>query len=152
MPRKSAPALTLLLAEAANADRWIASEAQLQECTARLLDAIGLLWCHVPNGGLRNKNVAAQLKRHGVKPGVPDVMIFEKFSTNMGHNLGYLFWCGCAIELKYGRNNPTAKQYGWLNKLKDNLWYTKVCRSMAEVVETLRHCGYIDSTIDCGKP
>ena len=66
------------------------TEDALQIATARLLDSTGLVWTHVPNGGLRNKIVAAKLKRMGVKAGVPDVLIFNPAAEN----------CGVAIELK----------------------------------------------------
>ena len=36
-------------------------------------------WCHVPNGGLRNKITAYQLKRAGVKPGWPDMLLLDPF-------------------------------------------------------------------------
>lgn len=37
----------------------------------------GVVWCHIPNGGSRNKIEAARLKAQGVKPGVPDLMFIH---------------------------------------------------------------------------
>jgi hypothetical protein len=36
-------------------------------------------WTHIPNGGLRNKITAYQLKRAGVKPGWPDMLLLDPF-------------------------------------------------------------------------
>ena len=64
----------------------------------------------IPNGGLRNKKVAADLKAEGVKAGVCDVMLpYPKG--------GY---CGLFIEMETGKNKPTAEQIAcieWLNSV-----------------------------------
>lgn len=132
--------ITLLIAEAINADRWIASEAHLQECTAKLLDRLGLLWCHVPNGGLRNKKVGGMLKKHGAKAGVPDILIF---GTCVDINVATGTFKGCAIELKSkkGRLQPTQRE--WLENLSEAGWYTDLAYSMKDIVAILEHCGYI---------
>ena len=137
--RKSrAPAIQLALESATNADNWISSESQFQECAAKLLDSLGLLWCHVPNGGLRDKRTAAALKRQGVKPGVPDVMIFQPVT-----HFKVDVHTGCAIELKYGKNRPTSAQKGWLVALQLVDWYSDVAYSMEDVIAILDECGYI---------
>lgn len=56
-------------------------EDALQRAVAKLLDHLGWRWCHVPNGGKRGKTEAARLKGLGVKPGVPDVLIFEEWTA-----------------------------------------------------------------------
>ena len=140
------PAIKLALESAHNADRWITKESQFQECVAKLLDSLGLFWCHVPNGGQRDKRTAVALKRQGVKPGVPDVMIFEPWE---GETTKYGWtnveqYTGCAIELKYGKNKPTFNQMEWLDQLSKNGWYTNIAYSMADVIAILGKCGYLE--------
>ena len=52
------------------------SETEIQQHCVKLLNAYGrpdIEWHHVPNGELRNKKTAQQLKSMGVKPGVADI-------------------------------------------------------------------------------
>ena len=135
----------LLIAEALNADRWINSEAQLQECTARLLDGLKLLWFHPANERKCTPKQGARLKRAGVKSGVPDVLIFEPWYKETTENVWINIeqYNGCAIELKYGKNRPTPNQKRWLEQLKENGWYTDTACSMADVVVILETCGYL---------
>lgn len=72
---------------------------------------------HIPNGGQRNKAVAAKLKAAGVKPGVPDLCL----PVQRG---GY---AGLYIELKYGKNRATDKQHEWLEHLSNEGYKTAVC-------------------------
>lgn len=54
------------------------TEEQIQTSVASFLDRSlpdDALWFHCPNGGARNKVVAAKLKWAGVKAGVPDILI-----------------------------------------------------------------------------
>jgi len=53
------------------------SEDNLQIAVCKLLDAIKLDWFHCPNGGKRNYWTGANLKKMGVKAGVPDVIIIN---------------------------------------------------------------------------
>lgn len=57
------------------------------------------LMYHIPNGGSRNPIEAANLKRQGVRSGVPDICLpvpRGKYSA-------------LYIEMKYGDNKPTEK-------------------------------------------
>ena len=61
-----------------------------QVTLAEYLDLKGYCWCHVPKGGARHPATGAKMKKQGVKPGVPDVLIFDHVGI-----------CnGVAIELK----------------------------------------------------
>lgn len=117
------------------------SEERLQRAVARLLDASGLLWCHVPNGGQRNAIVAAKLKGQGVKPGVPDILVFDHARTYWENGVNYDMAYGLAIELKNGkagRLSPAQKQ--WMEDLTGRGWRCEVCRSLDEVLDLLREC------------
>ena len=103
-------------------------EDALQTSVALYLDLRRLLWCHVPNGGYRRKKEAARLKGMGVKPGVPDVLIFEPWLDRETGEVGF----GLAIELKVGRNKTTRHQDQWLAALRRRGWKTTVARSLSE--------------------
>ncbi len=72
---------------------------------------------HIANGGYRDPREAANLKRQGVKAGVPDICL----PVARG---GYH---GLYIELKYGKNKPTLEQQVWLGRLLRNGYEAKVC-------------------------
>ena len=83
----------------------------------------------VPNGGHRHKSVAAKLKKEGVKPGVPDLLLPVP-SINMEY-------IGLAIEMKAknGRTSPGQKE--WLTGLQSNGWKTAVCYSWIEAKQVI---------------
>ena len=94
---------------------------------AEYLDMKNYLWCHVPNGGNRNAITGAKLKRQGVKPGVPDVLIFLPKS-------------GIAIELKRSNGVPSDvrdTQKKWLTELESRDWLTKVAYGADEAIDWL---------------
>lgn len=82
---------------------------------------------HIPNGGSRNKIEAANLKRQGVKAGVPDVHL--PVARGGFH--------GLYIEMKYGDNKPTDKQNQWLFDLSEQRYCTAVCYSWVEAKEKI---------------
>lgn len=108
------------------------TEEQLQRAVARILDISGVLWCHVPNGGHRHPIVAAKMKAAGVKPGVPDVLIFERSEYDGTR------YSGLALELKVGKNVCGAHQKAWSERLQRNGWKVAVCRDLDEVLGVLR--------------
>lgn len=76
------------------------------------------LMFHVPNEGKRSVYSGAELKRAGLKKGVPDVMLPV---ARKGYH-------GLAIEMKTGKNNPTEEQKKWLTGLAGEGWLCYVCR------------------------
>ncbi|MEE1054398.1 MAG: VRR-NUC domain-containing protein [Acutalibacteraceae bacterium] len=82
---------------------------------------------HIPNGGKRNAREAANLKRQGVKAGVPDICL----PVARG---GYH---GLYIELKVGNNKPTEKQKEWQKKLNKQGYLSVVCYGWQQAVRTL---------------
>lgn len=97
--------------------------------------AVLIQWCQykkipifaIPNGGSRHPLEAVNLKRQGVKPGVPD--LFLPFSRNGKH--------GLFIEMKYGRNKPSEQQKEWLAYLDGAGYKTAVCYSFEEARRTI---------------
>ena len=135
------------------------TEAQLQRVVAKVLDASGLLWYHGPNEGKRNPRTGAALKAAGMKAGFPDVVVFEPYAVTVevplmksrGFSIDSLLkgastvtesrvCCGLAIELKVGRNKPTASQLQWDNDLRVRGWRVEVCYTLDEVLDVLREC------------
>lgn len=84
---------------------------------------------HVPNGGKRDRITATKLKAEGVKAGVPDLVL----PVRRG---GYL---GLYIEMKVGRNTPSANQEYWLKKLAEQGYKTAVCYGWEEASAVLEN-------------
>jgi hypothetical protein len=116
-------------------------EDDLQRAVAQYLDLQGWLWCHVPNGArMGGKNPAVTggiMKGLGLKPGVPDVLIFERWEgverytdTNVPRFHGF----GVAIELKSPRGRLQPSQADWLEALRARGWRVEVCRTLQEVI------------------
>ena len=83
---------------------------------------------HVPNGGKRDKREAISLKREGVKAGVPDLIL----PVARGE------YFGLYIELKVGRNKPSVLQLEWIEKLKQQGYFVKVCYGWIEASEVIK--------------
>ena len=82
---------------------------------------------HIPNGGSRNKMEAANLKRQGVKAGVPDL----HFPVALR---GYH---GMYIEMKAGKNKTTSNQDEWIELLTGNGYFVRVCYGFDEAREVI---------------
>jgi len=119
----------------------IAREADDQKALAQLLDSIRvdgrpILWCHVPNEGRRDKLYAIELRRRGVKPGVPDVLIFDPPPECP-------FYAGMAIEMKTRDGTLNNNQKAWLDGLSNLGWLVAVCYGIDEAIRALRETGYL---------
>lgn len=88
---------------------------------------------HIPNGGSRNVVEAVNLKRQGVKAGVPD--LFLPYPAKVGENN----FPGLFIEMKTKKGKPTDKQKQWLEHLTQNGYYTAICHSADEAINTIKH-------------
>lgn len=82
----------------------------------------GRLIYAIPNGGQRNKIVAAKLKSEGVVSGVPDLHI----------PVANKFYHGLYIEMKVKPNTPTDNQEVVMNQLQLNGYKCEVCYSLEE--------------------
>lgn len=90
---------------------------------------------HVPNGGSRNKLEAANLKRQGVKAGVPDLA----FPVPKGKYIGLY------IEMKYGANKETDNQKQWLRNLKAVGHFVAVCYTAEATVQVINEYIHLGS-------
>lgn len=82
---------------------------------------------HVPNGGRREAREAASLKKQGVKPGVPDLIL----PVARGE------YFGLYIELKAGKNKPSTHQLEWIENLNQQGYFVKVCYGWIEASEVI---------------
>ena len=71
----------------------------------------------IPNGGQRHPAVARKLRDEGLKPGVPDLCL----PVARGN------YHGLFIEMKVGRNKPTASQSQWIRELCRQGYRVEVC-------------------------
>lgn len=106
-------------------------EYHIQVAVAQYLNARGLLWFHPANERRCTPQQGARLKRAGVKPGVPDILVFERTRGGMK---------GLVIELKAPGGYPTAEQGAWLDALEDRGWMVIVCRSVEEAIAQIDRC------------
>lgn len=108
------------------------TEDVLQEQVARYLDSIGLFWWHTPNNGAVGVRRGAKYKRHGVKAGIPDCLIYHK-------------GCLYAIELKRAKCPVNKTPKGTLQKnqieihekITQNGGKVAVCHTIGEVESAL---------------
>ena len=91
---------------------------------------------HIPNGGSRNKYEAANLKRQGVKAGVPDLCL--PVARGKYH--------GLYIEMKAGKNTPSDLQKDWLKALNEQGSLAVVCYGWEKASEVLIQ--YLEGRID----
>lgn len=87
---------------------------------------IDLLY-HVPNGGSRKRLEAANLKRQGVKAGVPDLCL--PVARGGFH--------GLYIEMKYGKNKTSENQKQWLSDLRKQGYAAEVCYGWEQAAEMI---------------
>jgi hypothetical protein len=89
----------------------------------------------VPNGGHRLVAVAKRMKAEGVRAGVPDMCLPVARGPHHG-----LF-----LEMKVGRNKPSADQLWWIEQLRAQGYYCQVCYDWTKAVEIL--IDYLDGRI-----
>lgn len=109
-----------------------------QKALAEWLDWHGILWVHVGHEGDRHPAYANKLKKQGVKPGVPDVLIFDRPPEEPNA-------AGMAVELKREggyQSDLTDNQEEWLDKLENRGWITRVAFGADEAIEMIKEFGY----------
>jgi hypothetical protein len=104
------------------------------QCTVaehlRLRSPVSVYWCAIPNGGLRNKAVAAQLKRSGVRAGAPDLLVIVR-GTAYG------------VELKAKGGKPSPAQIDTHVEWQMAGGAYQVCTGLDETLEYLEKIGAI---------
>ena len=103
------------------------SEAQEQVAIIQYCDLKRIPIFHIANGGSRNTIEAVNLKRQGVRSGVPDLCM----------PLARKGYHGLYIELKVGKNKPSANQLKWIETLNINGYKAVVCYGFDETIKTI---------------
>lgn len=99
-----------------------------QECVRRIWPALKLLH-HIPNGGGRDEIEGKQLKRQGVKPGVPDLSL--PVARGEYH--------GLYIEMKREDcGNTSPGQEWWIQELVDQGYFAQVCHGCESAIRVLK--------------
>lgn len=98
---------------------WAAYMVGKYPCLERLL--------HIPNGGSRNRIEAAKLKRMGVRPGVPDLLL--PFPAGG--------WSGLWLEMKTEKGRPTPCQRDWIEYLRSVGYCAYVCHGAGEAINAI---------------
>lgn len=93
---------------------------------------------HIPNGGSRNKAEAANLKRQGVRAGIPDLCL--PVPSDGVH--------GLYIEMKYGKNKPTKEQKECMTKLNFFGYRAIVCYSADEAIAEIERYLHMENEND----
>lgn len=104
--------------------------ALMTEIELRLPEVAALIY-HVPNGGHRHIKVAAELKKQGVRAGIPDLVL------PMARG-GYF---GLYIEFKATPPNDapvSAEQRARLRVLSDQGYLAIICRGHFDAMEQIR--------------
>ena len=114
----------------------IPDESVEQRALVRWLELKGILFTHVPNGGKRHVAVAKKLKAEGVKPGVPDILIFDRPPAHPSY-------VGVAIEMQRKKRGQVSEhQQNWLRWLDFRGWKTAVCNGADDAIRRLEELGY----------
>lgn len=106
------------------------SEADEQQTVVEYCDAKGIPVFHVPNGGGRDKREAANLKRQGVKPGVPDLCV--PVARGLCHSL--------YIEMKSEGGKISEAQTGWLRRLRAEGMCAYACYGAGNAIALIDRC------------
>ena len=114
----------------------IPTEEQEQLALVQWLELHKIRYTHVPNEGKHKVQYRAKQKRLGVKPGVPDILIFDRPPLSPEN-------VGVAIELKRQKGGRvTPEQIAWLEDLKARGWAVAVCRGAMEAIRYLQELGF----------
>lgn len=97
----------------------------------------------IPNGGHRNKAVAAKLKKEGVKKGVPDIHL----PVARGGFHGLYIELKKPKDTKSGAGKATKEQLDWQIKLNAHGYLTVICIGWEKAKETIESYLLCDETV-----
>jgi hypothetical protein len=91
-----------------------------------------VFWFHYPSGGMRHKATAVRMKRFGAMRGVSD--LYFRWPR-------YGLWPTGWIEIKARDGRVSDHQKAFLSRMVSFGDRTAVCRSLMEVIATLKEWG-----------
>lgn len=110
-------------------------EGMHQWTVIRWLQERGISHLHPANEDKRGILTGFVLKLLGLRPGAPDILIFDPPPAYPGK-------VGFAIEMKSMKGKPTAPQLLFLEELRSRNWLTAVCYGQENAIQDLRQAGY----------
>ena len=117
------------------------TEASEQKAVIDFCDIKGYPIIHIPNEGKRSPQTANFLKGMGLRPGFPDLFLFEACGK----------WHGLAIEMKSEQGKLSEEQEGWLVNLNKHGYAVKVAYSATEAIKAIERYinlgGYENDTV-----
>ncbi len=96
------------------------------EIAAKKTPELKLLFA-IPNGGKRPITTAMRMKAEGQKSGVPDICLPVPCKK----------YHGLYIEMKVGKNKPSANQLWWIEQLQAQGYRVDVCYGWGEAVKVI---------------
>lgn len=109
-----------------------------QAALARYLKSVGVLYCASANGVYMSMKTAARMRSQGMKPGFPDIMIYDPM---VYEGKGYV---GVAIELKRIKGGKVSDtQETWLQRLRERGWLAFVSPGANYAIERLERCRWM---------
>jgi len=106
---------------------YVPDETAEQIAVADYLRYKHYLFIHVPNEGKRSITVARILKRMGLKPGFPDLIIFEPNGT----------FHALVIEMKTLKGRTSEDQEEWIRNLNAKGYYACVCKGADAAIKVI---------------
>ena len=103
------------------------SEFDEQCAVVEYCDARGIPVVHVPNEGKRSVAAGARLKRAGMRPGFPDLLIPR--ARGRYHSL--------YIEMKAEGGKPTVEQVAWIRRLRKEGMCAYVCIGAVQAIKLI---------------
>ena len=82
----------------------------------------------IPNGGYRKIKTGIQLKRTGLKPGIPDIFL----------PVGRGIYHGLFIEMKSEKGTVRKNQKEWHNALRTQGYKVEVCRGCDQAIKEIQ--------------
>lgn len=137
------------------AERRAREEDALQIAVVELLLLNGYWPVHVPNQGWRSRAGAGILKRMGLWPGFPDLIVFNRLPPSRAAPDECRYWpqVACTIELKRPRKRlksggldaakkPTREQVETHKRLEELGVPNLVATSLEEVIDGMSRLGH----------
>ena len=103
------------------------SEYDEQCAVVEYCDLKGYPCIHVANEGKRNPATAERLKKSGMRPGFPDLLI--PMARGAYHSL--------FIEMKADGGKPTGEQVEWIHRLREQGMCAWVCIGAVSAIEII---------------
>ena len=97
------------------------------------------LMYHIPNEGKRTCYTGGKMKKEGLKRGVSDICLPVPSGK----------YSGLYIEMKYGKNKPTAEQENFLRRINKLGYASCVCYSGEEAIDKIKYYYDLDNENDC---